>query len=878
MTSSFGNLVGTERDELPNISNTNYAETEADLTKSVNDQINANIQDTQVFYERLGEIQKLIAETPMQNLESLAQFSSSASRAMEVYKKKQEAQTLVNESLAFLDNNALDQIRDAEGKFNLENAKFDNELLKENTEESINFLRTRNASLPEDITTRELLRRLNKNYFGARQQFINENGGKDITDIDEYMKLHGAADELMITGMLMQAEELGVDINSRQFRKLFYQTVYPDIKQRRENNIQTWKSEANRNFERNRTKKLDKIIVDTLQPYDANTNTAIDVVTLVDTIQNTMNFNTRKEATDYLFSRVAAQVDSDQPQLNISHLNYLFNDALHKHDGNGGKLYKYADGPFGGKDANASLIQKLETKLALETDRNIRANKQIAQNELNDLDREYKGNIPAGLLQKKYEELEKRYPNIDVRTLKVGNKGETNGGSYGEQRFNRDLDIDYVEKFMNVFKGEGARFDPQRKLSDDEKYQVRKAYGDFKQLVERQTDNGIELEEAQRLMFTTVSENLKAGLYTRSAVEERNGGQVRSEDINRDAEYLKSDIVKVPNQGVPISVFEKQALSQLKRHYENPDLVGFPKYFEGVTRNTSLSAQQYANDRFKATGGYDENNAIAQRFIQNEDGVLVDPQYGLTKAELNEIEVKPHLTKTYTKILENPEKTKKILEGFKTGNDVGSFDSAVGPKKRGADKLTIGQLLVYAERGGSGFGLYSLSAQELKDAVRYLPPEFKNELFTEENQSFLVLELTRQRANRTNSIQGAIIQAKKGGEATVFEGDEQEGNWKRLTKLSPNEQNALLDIFPQLRNIPMNRFENLTQGVVLGLQTEIQNYQRNREELRESRIQQRKEKEKQKAKVFGYGRGQTEPTTIEELKQVPAVKKSREGR
>mgnify|MGYP005709159759 CR=1 FL=1 len=69
----------------------------------------------------------------------------------------------------------------------------------------------------------------------------------------------------------------------------------------------------------------------------------------------------------------------------------------------------------------------------------------------------------------------------------------------------------------------------------------------------------------------------------------------------------------------------------------------------------------------------------------------------------------------------------------------------------------------------------------------------------------------------------------------MFEGDEQEGNWKRLTKLSLKEQNALLDIFPQLRNIPMNQFQNLTQGVVLGLQTEIQNYQRNRERLQELR-------------------------------------------
>ena len=98
-----------------------------------------------------------------------------------------------------------------------------------------------------------------------------------------------------------------------------------------------------------------------------------------------------------------------------------------------------------------------------------------------------------------------------------------------------------------------------------------------------------------------------------------------------------------------------------------------------------------------------------------------------------------------------------------------------------------------------------------------------------------MLELIRQRANRTNSIRGAIIQAKKGGEATVFQGDEKEGSWDRLIALDDNERNALLDVFPQLRNIPMNQFQNLTQGVVLGLQTEINNYQRNRERLNELR-------------------------------------------
>ena len=824
MTSSFGNLVGTERDEIPNISNTNYTNTEADLTDSVNAQIDANIQDTREFYDEMAKIQKLIAETPMKNLEALADFSRSATEAMGVYRKKQEAQALVDESMAFLDTNALDQIRTAEGKFNLENAKFDNELLKENTEESINFLRTRNASLPEDITTRELLRRLNENYFGARQQFINENGGKDITDIDEYIKLHGAADELMITGMLMQAEKFGVDINSRQFRKLFYQTVYPDIKQRRENNIQTWKSEANRNFEKNRTEKLDKIIVDTLQPYDANKQMDVDVITLVETIKNTMNFDTTKEATDYLFARVAANVDSEQPQLNISHLNYLYDGAIHRHEGNGGKLYKYADGPFGGKEANASLIQKIETKLALETDRNIRANKATAQQEINDLNRQYNGQPPQGLLQKKLEELENRYPNIDVRALQTGAKSVTNGGGYPNAG-QGDSDIDFKERLEGTFNI------PKKDLSIEQQVEIQRAYGDFKAQVKNQTDNGIDPLKAQRLILPQVQKALTEGKYSDSSVEERLGKDVRSQDINADRDYIEKDFNKVSNQGDFVSIHEKQALSELKRHY----LYGepFPSYFYGVTRGTNQSPYQYADDRFRAMGGYDENNAIAQRF-ETKDGVLVDPQFGLTKEELNELEAKPHLTKTYAKILE-PEKTKKILEGFKTGNDVGSFDSAVGPRKRGAEKLTVGELLVYGERGAGNFGLFGLSAQELKDAVRFLPPSFKDKEFNEETQSFLVLELIRQRANRTNSIRGAIIQAKKGGEATVFQGDEKEGSWDRLIALDDKERNALLDVFPQLRNIPMNQFQNLTQGVVLGLQTEIQNYQRNRERLNELR-------------------------------------------
>ena len=168
--------------------------------------------------------------------------------------------------------------------------------------------------------------------------------------------------------------------------------------------------------------------------------------------------------------------------------------------------------------------------------------------------------------------------------------------------------------------------------------------------------------------------------------------------------------------------------------------------------------------------------------------------------------------------------SQKILKGFQTGNQPGTFDSATGPRKIDADKFTVGQVLTFANRGASNFGIYGFNAQELRDAVQFLPPSYLDTQFNEETQSFLVLELIRQRANRTNSIRGAIIEAKKGT-----------GRWDRLVSLTPAEQNAVLDLFPNLRQMPMNQFQNLTAGVVLGIESEIANYERNRQKQRKSR-------------------------------------------
>ena len=58
MTSSYGNVIGTPQDEIPDISDTNYLSTEADMTAAVNEQIDENIKDTKEFYNDMMKIEE----------------------------------------------------------------------------------------------------------------------------------------------------------------------------------------------------------------------------------------------------------------------------------------------------------------------------------------------------------------------------------------------------------------------------------------------------------------------------------------------------------------------------------------------------------------------------------------------------------------------------------------------------------------------------------------------------------------------------------------------------------------------------------------------------------------------------------------------------
>ena len=71
MTSSYGNVIGTPQDEIPDISDTNYLATEADMTAAVNEQIDENIKDTKEFYNDMMKIEENRYKTRDRRLDAI---------------------------------------------------------------------------------------------------------------------------------------------------------------------------------------------------------------------------------------------------------------------------------------------------------------------------------------------------------------------------------------------------------------------------------------------------------------------------------------------------------------------------------------------------------------------------------------------------------------------------------------------------------------------------------------------------------------------------------------------------------------------------------------------------------------------------------------
>lgn len=841
MTSSFGNVIGTPRDQLPDISKTNYLKTDADMSEAVNAEIDRSKEDTKRFYDQMVEIEKARATQFMDNLEALAQFSTKFKTALEVKKKGDLVRELQEEALGALDEAQGNIVRDAENKFDFENAKFKNKLFKDAKydKNAKNFLFNIDQETPQDVSQKQLLKDL-KPSFGARKTWLLENGFNDEVDSESAVELHDYADDLLITRIVLQAEAFGIDPNSRQFRKFFRDKIYPELKARRENNLLEWERGVVRNWDKRRNERVDEKIKDVLGSLtDANPDgtggVQPDLDLLVKTIKEEKNFNKDIEALNYLISRSATFVQN-LDTLTPRHLAYIRDIYQYKRSDGGGKT-TYANSNFLGKEANLRLLTRAETVFNGDPDADVKAAEIAFDDEIDTVFEQYDGEPPSTVV---FELMAKQKDNqllknqaFRPKLLNAMNRATVTGSTFGEygdagkskSPFNTARSD--LETAVKIDLGAEVGKESLTKIPYAQTLEIQAAMGDLRyraeELVKKVPSKTI--EEAIEDVLPTVQKNLLDGKY-----EDFYKAQINTQaiDIQNDRTSLSNDQSLISNEGYN-SVHEKSALQQLKRYLMSggPRPTYFDEVLKGVkitqADGTLLNGLEYGMERLAATGGLDAKTGLLN-YKKN---------YNLTADEINSINYKSSPTKTYNFISGNQEGAEKLLNGFATERQMKrrkffggtetftqsqeesdnyfynpNTTSPLMAKMGGLTNRTVGQVYNLAKAGYTDFGRYGFTSEEIITAVESGAfAGMGDAKFTEDNQSYMVLALIRNRANRSNSINGAQTEAK---------------DWHRLTNLSLEEQEAVLQIFPNLRGMKNNQFQNLQADVAEIIITEAE--------------------------------------------------------
>ena len=247
MTSSFGQVIGTERDEIPDISSTNYTRTDPNLDEANKRAIEQNIEDTQQFYSTMKELARIQAETPLKNFEQLAAFSSSIANYKLVSEEFEEARKLRQEGIDAYES-GIDLFGDEQTEFNYDNAVFTSELFNEGTFESKELLSAELNIPTEYENLDDFFQQLKTSMFSARYTTLQDSGWWNSPTVSEALNVHEAADERMIAAYIHLANEAGFDVTSPAFKKHFIKNVYPLLKEKQDTNMEF--------FTRNRDLKI----------------------------------------------------------------------------------------------------------------------------------------------------------------------------------------------------------------------------------------------------------------------------------------------------------------------------------------------------------------------------------------------------------------------------------------------------------------------------------------------------------------------------------------------------------------------------------------------------------------------------------------------
>tara|TARA_R100001082_G_scaffold110839_1_gene91996 strand:+ start:1962 stop:4916 length:2955 start_codon:yes stop_codon:yes gene_type:complete len=826
--SSFSNIIGTPRDQIPDISETNWQDPTPDLSKAANANITDNQEELKVFLQSLGEIQKQMASDDLDNLAQLDAFLGEGAK----FKKLLDADKESRESLKKykgISDDVKNQLKELEDLSELTDTELDAELQKlafdkktgKVDEQAFEFLKLKYFPTGEEVEFDGVKEVYDKHSISAFNTNIEDNfiysaaTEAQATDISEKVIRN------IITKYYLDLNDKGIDINSREAQRYLNRHLLPDLIKEQSAAISTWKQLSTKRYFAATERKKDNFILSTItsssvveQPdgskkivYDGNLSSTLLKIQKIDGVNE-------QEALQIFHDRLPSLKNKMTP----GGLNYLLFEVKIPHPSAKGGFITGFDSPeaYDLLKGNSGNVVQLERLLSEVTQTKDAIVKRI-DNRFKGILRDYrKANNGQHLIdgEKGEQEVMKlvdqyrtalKSAGVDLDTVTIppvffGDESTTTNTEWStkQQTFKNINNQDWVKDFKqedNVLQGNrNLQIIKAKQWLEDE---LNKARGTF----------GANFDED-----AWIAENYD------KAITKLNRGDFkpdpsdflilpRPEQVTQEKDNFLNDPTAWINNPKFNSLYEKDALGQYIEWKNNNYRGPIPNYFTSVGTANGDSGMQYAIKRLKALNMWDEKD---ENFINPEKALP------LNEEDTKKLTIKSNLTKTYglldatddnrkqeAKLLNTLRKTTpdRKVDYVKPKNNIG-FSMLGAWIKPGTEIRSVKDVYNMAISGDfDKFGIYELTSEELIQAVNSGVVSLDDD-FDENTQDFLAINLVRVKANQQKGIEGAVTEGY---------------DWRRLINLSRADKALVLKYFPNLQGMTTNQFQDLQSDISLAI-------------------------------------------------------------
>ena len=823
MTSSFGTIIGTPRDEIPDLPIGNYEQTEPDLSEKVNQEIEKNQRDTSAFYQSITEIEQLKVNNFFDNLSGLEQLIGKAAQfkeqreanreareTLDKYKGlSEEAKRLINEQENIAELNEADLIE------LLTNLAIDKDT-GEVDEVALELLKLQFYETEEEFTFKDIKNQFTEFSPSAFNTYIDDHYLYSAATEAEALGIADNAIEFILTKLYTDLVRDGVDINSREVQSYINRQLLPELIKEQEAALNIYKQTTYSRYQENLDRKLDTTIIDTLLSTETieDVNGTISTVnngdfeSLIEKVQKIKGFDNKSDALRFILNKLPDL----QSQLNPGSLEYLLYDVEFVHSATGETINGLVNADFPGVQGNIVELKKLYNTVVANGDEIVQGIEDWAAEQIRQMKIANNGEHPdegdiADLLAERRKRLIAAGFDPDQILIPGHFFGDntTSSNPYSEQ-------VEYFKlaNSQNWLRDWEDKLDGER-LDSTAIFQVERAQFDLikglrAQQALQDTDAATWIEENYQIYL----DKLVAGDYKKEDDDLRRG---LISDFKIEATQLSNNPTAWMNNEKFNSTYEKQALNEFMAWKDGGYVGDIPVFLKMLgAANGGQTGMEYAFARLEALGLWDPDS---KDFIGNPEDLLE-----LNEEEKKYLYLKPTTTKSVVlldttdddRTYENKLLRSLEIEG-RAEDFIGDMDivgGLVNYLKPGLEVRTVETVYNLAKEGKfDDFGVYGFTAQELIEAVDGAGVDLKDD-FDRNMQDFLVLSLMRVQANKSNSIMGAVTEAY---------------DWRMLTRLNQAEKQLVLQFFPNLRGMPQNQFQNLQADIAEAILDEVQQYQ-----------------------------------------------------